>query len=430
MLEKVELYNFKSHRSTQLNLDNSRLHALVGQNSSGKTSILQALYYLSKLVDAEFKDIFIHERAPEFLTMVGQAEMSVTASGFWDYQNDQETWQACYGFSQSQGVNSWNPNGFLKIDEIQGDMRRWSSSLNNTLRNLNQGVNDDIQGSMREAVSTISKVLEKVKDTNWILGDTNNVEEQYLDPSRYQMPPTLKFAVYLKLLTTNLAKAAYSDAIAPQVEFDGSGLAPTLDYLRDEDPDKLQFLQEMLKRIVPSVKKIGVRRAKVTIDRQHLIQVDGKTISYEKGQELMGKEVVFDMSTGERIPAHAISEGTMLTLGLLTVLMNPKRPSLVLLDDVEQGLHPKAQRELVTVFKEIIEANEDLQIIFSTHSPYMIDELKPSQVHVLSNSLSGGTYTKRLDEHPDVEWAKQTLTTGEFWDAEGEDWVTAGVENG
>jgi hypothetical protein len=28
-----------------------------------------------------------------------------------------------------------------------------------------------------------------------------------------------------------------------------------------------------------------------------------------------------------------------------------------------------------------------------------------------------------LDKHPDVEWAKQTLTTGEFWDAEGEDWV-------
>jgi hypothetical protein len=34
-----------------------------------------------------------------------------------------------------------------------------------------------------------------------------------------------------------------------------------------------------------------------------------------------------------------------------------------------------------------------------------------------------------LDEHPDVEWAKQTLTTGEFWDAEGEDWVVAGEIN-
>jgi len=186
----------------------------------------------------------------------------------------------------------------------------------------------------------------------------------------------------------------------------------------------------MLKKVVPGVQKVGVRRAKVTINRQRLIEVDGKSISYEEGQEVTGQEIVLDMNTGDRIPAHAISEGTMLTLGLLTVLMNPKQPNLVLLDDIEQGLHPKAQRELITVFQEIIKANPNLQIIFSTHSPYIIDELSPSQVHVLSNTNSGFTRSKRLDEHPDIEWAKQTLTTGEFWDAEGEDWVVSEDKNG
>jgi predicted ATPase len=141
---------------------------------------------------------------------------------------------------------------------------------------------------------------------------------------------------------------------------------------------------------------------------------------------MAGQEVVIDMNTGDRLPAHSISEGTMITLGLLTVLVNPNQPNLILLDDVEQGLHPEAQRELVSVFKEIIQANSNLQIIFSTHSPYIVDELSPSQVHVLSNTNSGFTCCKRLDEHPDVEWATQALTTGEFWDAEGEDWVIAG----
>jgi predicted ATPase len=165
------------------------------------------------------------------------------------------------------------------------------------------------------------------------------------------------------------------------------------------------------------------------VNRQRLIEVDGKSISYEESQGIVGKEVVLDMNTGKRIPAHAISEGTMLALGLLTVLMNPNQPNLVLLDDVEQGLHPTAQRDLIAVFKEILEKNPNLRIIFSTHSPYIVDELTPSQVHVLSNANSGFTHSKRLDEHPDVEWAKQTLTTGEFWDAEGEDWVVAGEIN-
>jgi len=377
MLEKVELHNFKSHRSTQLSLDDSRLHALVGQNSSGKTSILQALHYLNRLADSQFENIFRHQRAPEFITTIGQKHMSVVGSGFWGYNNNRKNWQASYNFQQRDD-NSWLPSGSWKVDQDESNVEGWSSSLSE---------------------------------------------------ASYPVPQALKFAVYLKLIATNLAQAAYSGAVTPRVEFDGSGLAPTLDYLRNEAPDNFQSLQKMLQRIVPGVQKVGIRRAKVMINRQRLIEVDGKSIAYEENQENAGQEVVLDMNTGERVPAHAISEGTMLTLGLLTVLMNPKQPNLVLLDDIEQGLHPKAQRELITVFKEIIQANQNLQIIFSTHSPYIVDALIPSQVHVLSNTNSGFTRSKRLDEHPDVEWAKQTLTTGEFWDAEGEDWVIAGEIN-
>lgn len=376
MLEKIELRNFKSHRLTQLNLDDSRLHALVGQNSSGKTSVLQALYYLSRLADSQFKNIFGYQsqRTPEFITTIEQDKVSVIGSGFWGYYNKRKIWEASYKF-EKQDVDFWFPTASWKVDQDEGIVKGWDSSLS-------------------QANSPI--------------------------------PQALRYAVHLKLVATNLAKTAYSEAITPRVEFDGSGLAPTLDYLRDEAPDKFQSLQEMLQRIVPGVQKIGVRRAKVMVNRQRLIEVDGKSISYEESQEIAGQEVVLDMNTGKRIPAHSISEGTMLTLGLLTVLMNPKQPNLVLLDDVEQGLHPKAQRELITVFKEIIQENSNLQIIFSTHSPYIVDELSPSQVHVLSNANSGFTRSKRLDEHPDAEWAKQTLTTGEFWDAEGEDWVVAG----
>lgn len=375
MIEKVKLHNFKSHRSTQLILDDSRLHALVGQNSSGKTSVLQALHYLSKLTNSSFTKIFRYESSPEFITTIGQDNMSVTVSGFWG-ENPRRDWTYSY---------QWQPN-----------------------------INPPWLGSWKQIID---------------VGYGEGTSEISLGKHTYPIPPSLRYAVHLNLVASNLAKAAYSDAITPQVEFDGSGLAPTLDYLRNEAPDRFQFLQEMLKRVVPGVREVGVKRAKVSVNRQRSIEINGKSILYEESQEMTGQEVVLDMNTGERIPAHTISEGTILTLGLLTVLMNPQQPNLVLLDDVEQGLHPKAQRELITVFKEIIQANPNLQIIFSTHSPYIVDELTPAQVHVLSNTNSGFTRAKRLDEHPDVEWAKQTLTTGEFWDAEGEDWVVAGEIN-
>jgi predicted ATPase len=379
MLKKLELHNFKSHHQTQFNFDDSRLQAIIGQNSSGKTSVLQSLYCLSqfaKVTNLKREDLvdLTLEIALDYGT-INQSEMLVVGSGCW--KNDsQENWQFSCEFHKKSD-SYWKPIN-----------RTW----------INNGKEVIIRGFDKQDLSIA-------------------------------IPPDLKFSTHLKLNVNNLAKASYSEEIIPEIQLDGSGLAPRLDYLRSEAPDRLQAIQEMLQQIVPGVRRVGIRRAKVKIDRQKLIEVDGKSISYEENQEVVGQEIVLDMNTGDRIPAHAISEGTMLTLGLLTVLMNPEQPNLVLLDDIEQGLHPKAQRELITVFKQIIQANPNLQIIFSTHSPYIIDELEPSQVHVLSNSKAGFTHAKRLDEHPDAEWAKQTLTTGEFWNAEGEDWVVDGDVN-
>lgn len=369
MITQITLNNFKSHKHSQLNLDPSRLHAIVGQNSSGKTSVLQALYFFSQLATRPFSAIFQYDRSPEHLVTSGQDKVEVSIAGFWGYEN-RENWMASFAWEQNNG--KWQPRCSWEV----------------------KGNADGLSGGSKS-----------------------------LEDAPLPIPQAIGLTVYLKLVAQNLAHAAYSDEVVPRVEYDGNGLAPTLDYLRSEDPQAFADLQIMLQQVIPSVVKVDVRRAKVEVLRERTIEVDGKAFPYEERREMTGQEVVLSMRSGERIPAHAISEGTMLTLGLLTVLYNPKRPNLVLLDDIEQGLHPRAQRELITVLKQIIRQNRNLQILFSTHSPYVLDALEPSQVHVLNSTVDGYTVTRRLDEHPDVEWAKQTLTTGEFWDAEGEAWV-------
>jgi len=379
MLSEAHLQNFKSHKNTHLELDHSRLHALVGHNSSGKTSILQALHSLSRLASVPCKEIFNDERDPQVLSYYGSSYFAVKAKGFWGYGEKQINWQASYQYDLSD--RGWHPtllSGKIQEGEIQEEPNRqtgWSSSLS---------------------------------------------------AASYPIPQALKYSVHLKLIATNLAKAAYSESTTPRVEFDGSGLAPTLDYLRNEAPDQFRAAEEMLQRVVPDIQGISIRRAEVVVSRPRSIEADGHSIVYEDSQTIIGQEVVFKTKVGEKIPAHAVSEGTILTLGLLTVLMNPRLPNLILLDDIQQGLHPRAQRELLVIFQEIIRDNPNLQIIFSTHSPYILDALEPSQVHVLTTAKTGYTQTKRLDEHPDAEWAKQTLTTGEFWDAVEEDWVAEG----
>lgn len=49
---------------------------------------------------------------------------------------------------------------------------------------------------------------------------------------------------------------------------------------------------------------------------------------------------------------------------------------LVLIDEIELSLHPRAQRRLIRDLAEI-SAQREIQIIISTHSPYILEELPP-----------------------------------------------------
>ncbi|NEO88251.1 MAG: AAA family ATPase [Spirulina sp. SIO3F2] len=379
MITEVTLENFKSHRHTHLKFDDSRLHAIVGQNSSGKTSILEAINYASQL----FESLSSHK-------------VLIEDSHF------------------QSVVNRKNPRASVSIKGIRPHLKR-----------VNEwGVHYETYfeyGSLNPKKSLLF---------NWHhSGQTHSfkgLDEQEFQQKSCLIRQVLGIAPKKSFVPSELSKPSYSEDITPKIESNGFGLASVLDSIRDEDYNAYEKIIRMLKVVVPEVKNLSIKRAKVEMNRQRSIQLDdGTKIPYQEQQELMGQEVVLDMKSGDRIPGHALSEGTILTLGLLTVLMSPQRPNLILLDDIQQGLHPKAQLELITVIQEIIKTNPELQIIFTTHSPYILDELKTSQVHVLNTDKNGYTLSKRLDEHPDIEWAGQSLTTGEMWDAEGEEWITA-----
>lgn len=372
MITKLRLENFKSYQDETFTFDDSRLHGLVGQNSSGKSSVLQALYCLGGLIDSPSSEVFRQALEPGQLLSRGQNKMRLCCFGLWGDLNDQQeqNWKLCYHWNQDSDYISWRINGEASINLPEEAPRALPDAICVSLANV----------------------------------------------------------IHLKLIDSNLAKPAYSNDLVPRMAFDGSGLGPTLDYLSREKPDAFEKLETLLKRIVPGVERIRIKRARVPVNRQRSVEIDGKSIFYEESQELIGQEVWLDMKSGKAIQAQSISEGTLLAIGLLTVLLTPESPKLVLLDDIEQGLHPRAQRELMAVLQEIVASDSDLQIIFTTHSPYIIDELEPSQVHVLNIEESGFTRSKRLDEHPDIEWAKNTLTTGEFWGAEGEEWIADKTE--
>jgi hypothetical protein len=207
--------------------------------------------------------------------------------------------------------------------------------------------------------------------------------------------------------------------------YDGRGLAGVLSIWRLFNEPLFDEIQRELQNIVPSVERIRI--AMVPFKEKRYEYDDANAVWIDR--EVTGDRAAlrFDFTGAPDIPASETSQGTMLSLGLLTAARAASGPRIVLLDDIEQALHPRAQRKLVEVLRSLVERTPGLQIIATSHSPYLVDAFRPEEVVVLGLRKDGTAAARRLSDHPDAKRAMEVLSTGEFLAAEQEDWVVEGA---
>jgi hypothetical protein len=69
----------------------------------------------------------------------------------------------------------------------------------------------------------------------------------------------------------------------------------------------------------------------------------------------------------------------MFVIGLLSYL-HLQAARIVLLDDVDRGLHPKAQLELVDLLRGVTELPDGPQILATAHSPMLLAGLREGEI--------------------------------------------------
>ena len=89
------------------------------------------------------------------------------------------------------------------------------------------------------------------------------------------------------------------------------------------------------------------------------------------------------------------TQGTLLWIWALTIKMAShyqwvegweKKPAILLIDEIENHLHPTWQRRVIPA---LLEHFPGLQIFATTHSPFVVAGLKARQVHLLKRGESG-----------------------------------------
>ena len=119
----------------------------------------------------------------------------------------------------------------------------------------------------------------------------------------------------------------------------------------------------------------------------------------------VGSDAYFD--------ASSLSDGTLRFIVLATLLLQPAslRPSVILLDEPELGLHPYAITMLASLVKP---ACVGTQVVFATQSTLLLDHFRPEDV-LVADRVDGGTKLTRLDAADLQEWL-QDYSLGQLWE--------------
>jgi len=201
------------------------------------------------------------------------------------------------------------------------------------------------------------------------------------------------------------------------------GKSSVLAFLKLTEDSAFEKFQETMRQFVPQFRRIRIQRRGIRKEETEYIRIEEEAVPRRSIRSYLGEALLFDFANAQNIPARAVSEGTLLLLGLLTVLHGPEQPNVLLMDDIDQGLHPLAQRKLLEVLAQLMAEYPKLQVLATSHSPYLLDGLRPEQVRCMTTDPEGYAVVNKLGDHPEFAKWQDEMAPGEMWSMFGEKWM-------
>jgi predicted ATPase len=167
------------------------------------------------------------------------------------------------------------------------------------------------------------------------------------------------------------------------LEKDGSNIAEYLLSIRKLDQSAFDGIVETLQYILPYAR-----------DLQPALTSE------------LERTVYLQMTEGDfKVPGWLLSTGTLRIVALLALLRHPTPPPLIVIEEIENGLDPRTIHLLVDEIRNAVESGRT-QVILTTHSPYLLDLLDLSHIVLVDRINGEPTFTRPADQGSLQEWAK------------------------
>ena len=174
---------------------------------------------------------------------------------------------------------------------------------------------------------------------------------------------------------------------------DGSNLAAFLYFLRLKQENSYNLIRRTVQLVAPffddfTLEPLALRENAIRLEWRH-----------------QGSDAYFDGSS--------LSDGTLRFIAMTTLLLQPEqlRPSVILLDEPELGLHPYAITVLASLVKQ---TSIQTQVILATQSPILLDHFEPEDV-IVADRMDGETRFTRLNAEELAVWLED-YSLGQLWE--------------
>ena len=174
---------------------------------------------------------------------------------------------------------------------------------------------------------------------------------------------------------------------------DGSNLPAFLYFLRVKHEDSYRLIARTVQQVAPFFEDFELEPQRLNPDK---IRLEWSHV---------GTDGYFD--------ASSMSDGTLRFIALATLFLQPKRlrPSVILADEPELGMHPYAITLLASLMKQ---ASVETQVIVSTQSSLLLDHFEPEDV-LVADRMDGGTQFTQLDSTKLESWLGD-YSLGQLWE--------------
>jgi len=372
LLRSITLKNLLSFKDATLEL--RPLNVLIGANGSGKSNLIDAIGLL--------------QGAPRNLASAMQ---------------------------RGDGVQGWlrktdPPPEFAGIEcEIEDDSPNASLDYTLHFKEWNYALSIQLESLARRSGSERTSVFSR-SGRGYTVGNATESREAH------PIEPTESMLVHRRVFT--LAEIGHPNnvplrftAIRIYREF---STAPNSRIRRGSTTDAMNdFLSEDGTNLAMVLSQLNLETGLGDINRrlQRFYELAQEVVPAVHGG--VAQIYVREQGVASPVPATRLSDGTLKFLCLLTILLHPKPPELICIEEPEIGLHPDAIQILGEV---LVEASERTQLIVTTHSEALVDALSsaPESVVICERDQENSTCFRRLSKETLDAWLDD-YTLGDLW---------------